>query len=63
MRALVIRDDDNVLRRIDRTPQKSTLTVLRYLSESKQYNIKLEAAFTVTSKLKILFNTEIEQIV
>lgn len=57
VRALVNRDDDNVFLRIGLTPQKINLTVFRYLSDSTQYNIKLEAAFMDTSKLNMLFNT------
>lgn len=51
-------DEDIVLRRIGRPPQNIALTVLRYLSDSRQYSIKLDAAFTVINKLKMLFNTE-----
>lgn len=54
VRPLVNRDDDNVFLRIGFMPQKIALTVLRYLSDSAQYNMKFDAAFRLTNKLKKL---------
>lgn len=56
--ALANRDDEEYVPwRFGRAPQNSTLTVLRYLSDKRQYKIKLDAALIAISKLKMLFNT------